>query len=207
MSFLNSGVENCTQQQSCCWCGGNMCRGVYQRDLLVWEHLMLSPLLLKYVNCKEEKKIIIFFFFSHLLQLWLITSQGTGKTVGLQTWWLFAGSVRAGPHRKEPSHPCLYQLWDGPDLGEQTLRRKDAHSTSVRIFVVGYTILSPFLIYTTEWNLFHYACFDVPNVYPVSQINVIHSTIAREAIELSMKEVVMDHNGNFNAQQDPLLEW
>ncbi|TRZ16078.1 hypothetical protein HGM15179_011010 [Zosterops borbonicus] len=40
----------------------------------------------------------------------------------------------------------------------------------------------------------------------VSPINVIHSTIALEAIELSTKEVVMDHNGNFNAQQDPLLE-
>ncbi|KAJ7412469.1 hypothetical protein BTVI_46235 [Pitangus sulphuratus] len=40
----------------------------------------------------------------------------------------------------------------------------------------------------------------------MSQINVIHSTIACEAIELSTKEVVMDHNGNFNAQQDPLLE-
>lgn len=58
------------------------------------------------------------------------------------------------------------------------------------------------------WNntFFYYASCDVANVYPVSLINVIHITIAREAIELSMKELVMDHNGNFNAQQDPLLE-
>lgn len=74
-------------------------------------------------------------------------------------------------------------------------------------FAVGYTALCPFLVCTAEQHLVYYACCDVANVYPLSPINVIHSTIAHEAIELSMKEVVMDHNGNFNAQQDPLLEW
>ena len=75
-------------------------------------------------------------------------------------------------------------------------------------FAVGYTALYPFLAHAAERHLVYYVCCDVANVYPVSPINdVIHSTIACEAIELSMKEVVMDHNGNFNAQQDPLLEW
>lgn len=69
-----------------------------------------------------------------------------------------------------------------------------------------YTALCPFLIYAMEQHLVYYACCDIANVYPVSLINVIHITIAREAIELSMKELVMDHNGNSNAQQDPLLE-
>lgn len=55
----------------------------------------------------------------------------------------------------------------------------------VQKFAVGNVTLCPLLVYATERHLVYYACHDIANVYPVSPVNVIHSTIACEAIELS----------------------
>lgn len=132
----------------------------------------------------------------------MVTGQGTGKAAGPQDGFTAGEAVRVGPLSWEPSRLWSCQLRSESDPGGQTPRGEMPTEWSL-----WRAVQHRDLIVSAERHLVYYACCDVANVYPVSPINVIHSTIAREAIELPTKEVVMDHNGNFNAQQDPLLEW
>lgn len=148
----------------------------------------------KHVSCKEERK----------------KYQSSSISYRFGWWPIKVPMVRISSATVSGSystHPTF-----GHASSEQALmpaakspQRRDGGTWS---FVpTYYTALCPFLVYAMERHLVYYACCDVANVYPVSLINVIHITIACEAIELSMKKLVMDHNGNSNAQQDPLLEW
>lgn len=148
--------------------------------------------IVRHVNCKERKKY-----------------QSTSICYSFSRWPVKVPMVRISPATAPGSYST--HLTFGHTRSVEALmpaakppRRRDGETW--RFVPTYYTALCPFLIYAMERLLVYYACCDIANVYPVSLINVIHITIAREAIELSMKELVMDHNGNSNTQQDPLLE-
>lgn len=171
---------------------------VATRELPVWEHLMSSPFPLKHVNYNEEKKISKNFQFATAqVDNWSRCWKGS-RSPG---WFPDGEAATVGPLSQEPSH-LSHASSDLKLTLDDKLQEKGcpqsvwwARKHCARSW------------YSAERHLVYYACCDVANVHPVSPINVIHSTIACEAIELSTEEVVMDHNGNFNAQQVPLLEW